>query len=166
MALNESHFFNFSFVYTSLTTPSVKWVRVLVALRGRWRACHRLRIATRTLIYLAFDIMTSSNGNIFRVTGPLCGQFTGPGEFPAQRPVTRSFDVFFDLRLDKRLSKQPWGWWFETQLWSLWRQCNNYLQSHPGDLQEFCIIIPMIYWISRNLTVSDTTHNYVIANLF
>ena len=27
--------------------------------------------------------MTSSNGNIFRVTGPLCGKFTGPSEFPA-----------------------------------------------------------------------------------
>ena len=59
-------------------------------------------------------MMTSSNGSIFRVTGPLCGEFTGPGEFPAQRPVTRSFDVFFDLRQNKRLSKQPWGWWFET----------------------------------------------------
>ena len=51
-------------------------------------------------------MMTSSNGNIFRVTGHLCGEFTGPGEFPAQRPVTRSFDVFFGLRLNKRLSKQ------------------------------------------------------------
>ena len=59
--------------------------------------------------------MTSSNGNIFRVTGHLGGEFTGPGEFPAQRPVTRSFDVFFDLRLNKRLSKQSRGWWFETQ---------------------------------------------------
>ena len=39
-------------------------------------------------------MMTSSNGNIFRVTGPLCGEFTGPGEFPAQRQVTRGFDVF------------------------------------------------------------------------
>ena len=38
--------------------------------------------------------MTSSNGNILRVTGPLCGEFTSPGEIPAQRPVTRSFDVF------------------------------------------------------------------------
>ena len=47
-----------------------------------------------------------------------------PGEFPAQRPVTRSFDVFFDLRLNKRLSKQPWGWWFETASWSLWRHRN------------------------------------------
>ena len=55
---------------------------------------------------------------------PLCGEFTGPGEFPTQRPVTRSFDVFFDLRLNKRLSKQPWGWWFETPAWSLWRHRN------------------------------------------
>ena len=70
-------------------------------------------------------MMTSSNGNIFRVTGPLCGEFTGPGEFPTQRPVTRSFDVFFDLRLNKWLDKQPWGWWFETLSWSLWRQCNG-----------------------------------------
>ena len=69
--------------------------------------------------------MTSSNGNIFRVTGPLCGEFTGPGEFPTQSPVTRSFDVFFDLCLNKRLSKQSWGWWFETPSWSLWRQCNE-----------------------------------------
>ena len=37
--------------------------------------------------------MTSSNGNIFRVTGPLCGEFTGPGEFPTQRPVTRMFSL-------------------------------------------------------------------------
>ena len=36
--------------------------------------------------------MTSSNRNIFRVTGHLCGEFTGPREFPAQKRVTRSFD--------------------------------------------------------------------------
>ena len=53
-------------------------------------------------------MMTSSNGNIFRATGHLCGEFT------AQRPVVRSFDVFFDLRLNKRLRKQSWGWWFDT----------------------------------------------------
>ena len=68
-------------------------------------------------------MMTSSNGNIFRVTGPLCGEFTGPGEFPTQRPVTRSFDVFFDLRLNNRLSKQWLGWWFETQ-------CNGNPQAY------------------------------------
>ena len=70
--------------------------------------------------------MTSSNGNIFRVTGHLSPV---PGEFPAQRPVTRSFNVFFDLRLDKRLSKQSWGWWFETLSCPLWRHCNA---KHAG----------------------------------
>ena len=73
-------------------------------------------------------MMTSSNGTIFRVTDHLCREFTGPGEFPAQRPVTRSFDVFFDLRPNKILSKQPWDWWFETPPWSLWRQCNGWVQ--------------------------------------
>ena len=72
-------------------------------------------------------MMTSSNGNIFRVTGPLCGEFTGPGEFPTQRPVTRSFDVFLDLRPNKRLSKQWRGWWFETLSRPFWRHRNQHL---------------------------------------
>ena len=76
------------------------------------------------MVRFTLTMMTSSNGNIFRVTGPLCGEFTGPGEFPTQRPVTRSFDVFFDLRLNKRLGKQSWGWWFETLSRSLWRHRN------------------------------------------
>ena len=65
-------------------------------------------------------MMTSSNGNIFRITGHLCGEFTGPSNSPAQRPVMRSFDVFFDLHLNKLLSKQWWGWWFETPSCPLW----------------------------------------------
>ena len=56
-------------------------------------------------------MMTSSNGNIFRVTDPLCGNPPVTGEFPAQRPVTRSFDVIFDLRMNTQLSKQSWGWY-------------------------------------------------------
>ena len=68
-----------------------------------------------------WNMMTLSNGNIFRVTGPLCGEFTGDRWIPHTRPVTRSFDVFFDLRLNKRLSKQSRGWWFETPSRSLLR---------------------------------------------
>ena len=52
---------------------------------------------------LVHIMITSSNGNIFQVTGHLCGEFTG--EFLAQRPVTQSFD-YFDSHLNKRLSKQ------------------------------------------------------------
>ena len=50
--------------------------------------------------------MTSSNRNIFRVTGPLCGNLPANGEFPSQRPVRRSPGVFLDLRVNKHSSKQ------------------------------------------------------------
>ena len=57
-----------------------------------------------TIILLC--MMTSSNGNNFRVTGPLWGESTDDRWIPSQRPVTRSLDVLFDLHLNKRFSKQ------------------------------------------------------------
>ena len=81
---------------------------------------HSPRNTSRSHYVTLLFLMTSSDGNIFRVTGPLCGEFTGPGELPTQRPVTRSFDVFLDLRLNK----QSWGWWIETLSRPLWRHRN------------------------------------------
>ena len=48
-------------------------------------------------IYILVNtMMTSSNGSIFRVTGHLCGEFTGHRWIPrTQRPATQSFDVIF-----------------------------------------------------------------------
>ena len=55
--------------------------------------------------------MTSLNGNIFRLTGPLCGESTVGNPpvtvgFPSQRASNAGFDVFFDVSLNKRLHKQ------------------------------------------------------------
>ena len=36
-------------------------------------------------LVLSSFMMTSSNGNIFRVTGPLCGEFTGPRWIPCTK---------------------------------------------------------------------------------
>ena len=79
------------------------------------------------------NMMTSSNGNISRVTGHLCGGIPVTVEFPTQRQVTRSFNVFFDLRLNKWLSNQSWGWWFEIRLHPLRRQCNDITKWHVGN---------------------------------
>ena len=90
-----------------------------------WLVCDLITLCD--MVLLAF-MMTSSNGNIFRLTWllDLCeGNSPVPGEFPTQRPVMRSFDVFFDLRLNKRLSKQSWGWWFETPSRPLWCHCDD-----------------------------------------
>ena len=68
-----------------------------------------------------YSMMTPSDGNIFRGTGPLCGEFTGHRWIP----LTKASDSeFFYLHLNKRLSKQSWGWWFETPSRLLWRHCN------------------------------------------
>ena len=50
--------------------------------------------------------MASFNGNIFHVTGHLCGEFTGDRWIPPQRPVTPSFDVFFDYDITVMLTQQ------------------------------------------------------------
>ena len=104
-----------------MNDPSSWWIMTIVQLL-LWFVRERQCPLWSKLLGQA--MMTSSNGNIFRVTGHLCGKFTGPGEFPAQRPVTRSFGVFFDLRL----SKQSWGWWFETLSCPLWRHRNAYVR--------------------------------------
>ena len=55
-------------------------------------------------------MMTSSNGNIFRFTGPLCGEFTGNRSILRTKASDAELNVFFGLRLNKQLSKQSWGW--------------------------------------------------------
>ena len=72
-----------------------------------------------------WNMLTSSNGNIFALLAICAGNSPVIGEFHAQRPVTRSFDAFFDLRLNKQFNKQSWGWWFESLSRSLWRHCNG-----------------------------------------
>ena len=94
----------------------------------------------------SYCMMTSSNGGIFRVTGLLCGEFTGP-----QRPVTRTFDIFFDMCLNKQLRKQSRRWLFETPSRPVWRHCNG---------------IEAQYWV--NLAPSQhvyPTHDYHPATL-
>ena len=68
--------------------------------------------------------MTSSDEKNVRVTGPLCGKFTGKRWIPLTKARTRSFFVFFDLRLNKQLGKQSRRRWFEMPSPSLWRHCN------------------------------------------
>ena len=68
-------------------------------------------------------MMTSSNGNGFRVTGHLCGEFTGDRWIPRTKASDAELWCFLWY---KRLSKQSWGWWFETPSRSSWRHCNGH----------------------------------------
>ena len=70
-------------------------------------------------------MMTSSNGDIFRVASPLCGQFTGHRWIFLTKARDAKLWCFLWSRLNKRLSKQPNRQWFERPLRSLWRHYNE-----------------------------------------
>ena len=89
---------------------------------------HGLYFNWRWLLSQLF-MMTSSNGNIFRVTRHLCGEFTGLRWILRTKASGDELWCFFDLRLNKRLSKQSWGWWFKTQPRPLWRHSNGFSLS-------------------------------------
>ena len=77
------------------------------------------RVSVYKIYCIRNIMMTSSAENIFRVTGHLCGEFTGP------RWISRTKASYGELwRLNKRLSNQPWGWWYDTLSCPLWRHCN------------------------------------------
>ena len=91
-------------------------------------------------------MMTSWNGNIFRVIGHLCGEFTGPRWIPRTKASDAEL-YFFDLRLNKRLSKQSWGWWFETLSRPLWRH-RNVKPNIPEHCFEIGMAVPIIFFCS------------------
>ena len=53
-------------------------------------------------------MMTSSYGNIFRVTGPLCGEFIGNRWIPLTKACDAELGAFFDLRLKKNGGVNNW----------------------------------------------------------
>ena len=86
-------------------------------------------------INIGVNMMASSNGNIFRVTGLCEGNSPVTGEFPSQRPVTRSFDVFFDC---------AWIniWANNDHAGDLKRNCANYdvtLMTKSGNVANFIV---------------------------
>ena len=109
---------------------------------------------TKGRIYLQHFacMMTSSNGNIFRVTGHLCGEFTGHRWIPRTKASDKGCDVFFDLLPNERLSKPSWGWWFETPPRPLWRRSNvSYANVCIEFYTEWMGILAYILsrWLSR-----------------
>ena len=77
----------------------------------------------RSLTLIIVFTMTSSDGSIFRVAGPLWGKPPVISGFPSQRPVPRSFDIFFAP--EQTVEKQSRGRWFETSSLSSWRHIDH-----------------------------------------
>ena len=73
----------------------------------------------RVRIFIA--MMMSSNGNIFRVTGPLWGESTGDPWIPLTKASDMELWCFLWSEPEQRFSKCLRCQWFEMSLCSLWR---------------------------------------------
>ena len=69
---------------------------------------------------ICISMMTSSNGNIFRVTGPLCGEFTGHRWIPLTKANDAELCCF--------LWSAPWinGWVNNREVGDLRHHCAHY----------------------------------------
>ena len=112
---------------TDLPNPACQWRPFVVTGKNNltpgvsWLACHILP-GPLLLTELGYK-MTSSNGNIFRLTGPLWGEFTRHRWIPHTKASDAELWCF--LWSAPELSKQWQGLWFETPSRPLWRHCNE-----------------------------------------
>ena len=127
-------------------------------------------------------MMTSSNGNIFRVTGPLCGKFTGNRWIPRTKASGAELWCF--------LWSAPWinGWVNNREAWDM--RCHRYhydvivmvkrvrvtshsraqlrCTSHPYTLYGWasrCNVSALnMMTISQNVTTNRRTRSYTKMN--
>ena len=79
-------------------------------------------------------MVTLWNGNIFRITGPLCGETTGHRSIPLIKASDGELWCPLWSAPEQRLSKQSRRRWFETPSRSLWRHCNTILDMKQPHL--------------------------------
>ena len=99
----------------------IQYVHIFIdALNGKTHHRNRTVVWINHLHTKRTFMMTSSNGNIFRVTGLFVREFTGHRWIPHTKARDKELDIFFDLRLSKRLNKNS------RNAGDLRRHCGHY----------------------------------------
>ena len=95
--------------------------------------------------------MTSSNGNVFRVTGPLWGESTEHRWIPLTKTSDSGLWCFRWYAPEQTVGQQSKRRWFETPWRSLWRNCNVLLEDilAPNGARP---------WTSKMVTMHKFTH--------
>ena len=99
---------------------------------------------TRLLPYLnTKSMMTSSNGSIFRVTGNLCGEFTGPRWIPHTKASAAELCVLRCYRAHYDVTVMFASDWYRAHL-LVWD-----LQVSSDDLASWVTVPDVVMWCSR-----------------
>ena len=93
-------------------------------------------------------MMTSSNENIFCVTGVLCGEFTGRRWIPLAKASDAELKCFPWFVPEETVGKPSWGWWFETLSRPLWRHCNVMCRHGMNHCKQYLVDLAGMYFMS------------------
>ena len=116
-----------------ITYPCWDYKLIHVSKRGsrtstEIRSCMDYYIPYFRVEFYLSTMMTSPNGNIFRVTGPLCGEFTGDRWIP--RTKASDAELWCFLWPSPEPTIEQWKRrWFETPSRSLWCHYNYYTRN-------------------------------------
>ena len=116
--------FNTLYNCDMLSSPIIDFSSFAFLTNLHYRFCGRSLNSSGTFCIFSYFMMTSSNGNIFRVTGHLCGEFTGHRWISRTKASDAELWCFLWSAPEYMLNKQCWSWWFETPSSPLWRHCN------------------------------------------
>ena len=78
------------------------------------------------VVWIVCFMMTSLNGNIFRITGPLWGDSHGHRWIFPINASDAELWCFLSSALNKPFRKQSWRRWFEMPSCSSWCYCNDF----------------------------------------
>ena len=99
-------------------------------------------------------MMTSSNGNIFHVTGTLCGEFTGHRWIPRTKASDAELWCFLwsATWINGWVNSREAGGWFEAPMRSLWRHCNVYLTDDLNQEKYRFLVVHQAstFWIREH----------------
>ena len=107
--------------------------------------------------------MTSSNGNFFRITGLLWGEFTGYRWIPHTK--ASNVELWFVLwsAPEHTVEKKCWRRWFKTPLRTLWRHCNVPINSSGCFHIPLCVCLCLDieqHWVNANCWFCNPQHSF------
>ena len=152
--------------------------QVIIHHRFKWSHLETLTTIRVYVISDSTNMMTSSNGNIFRVSGLLCGEFTGHWWIPSSKASDAELWYFlwsvFELTVEQRLETPAiWDaialimtslWWYELRNMPVLRYRRvyfikwQYLSIHradsrlaPSQWEASLQINAASHWLGANL---------------
>ena len=154
----------------SMTMMIFHTVCVFSPVNGTSPTCLMTYMTSHALRAFVSSMMTAPNGNIYRVTGPLCGEFSGHRWIPLTKNSDAELWYFrrahYDVTvMDDKVTNQMWSlWWLlVTSRHCHWYLCDAFLLGMATDSFPYKTIILYLEKPSEPVTFVSKCPPYTLS---